>query len=387
MKNVTVLGGGIGGIEAAIALRKEGLDVTLVSDREYLYIWPVSIWIPTRQIEFEDVIIPLEELAKKHNFNLIIDSVKEIKTNTNSVVLENQTISYEYLVVSLGADKIKHPGIENTLSICGKPEDSLKLREKLDTLISQGEGKIAIGFGGNPKDPSATRGGPAYEVIFNIDHYLRRKGLRDNFELTFFAPMTNPGARMGENALVTMNQFFKRTNINTHFGKKIKEFSQDGIIFEDETKLDSDLTMFISAGTVKEELRNSDLPLTEAGFIKIDEHCQVEGLNNVYAIGDIANLEGPQWRSKQGHVAEVMARVTAQNIKASIQGSPKRHGYKEHLNILCIMDTGNGATYIYRDDHKERLVPLPVIGGWLKRGWRQYYRLSKLKKIPRIPGM
>ena len=47
MKRAIVLGGGIGGVEAAIELRKKGLEVELVSDRDYLFVYPLAIWIPT----------------------------------------------------------------------------------------------------------------------------------------------------------------------------------------------------------------------------------------------------------------------------------------------------------------------------------------------------
>ncbi len=53
-------------------------------------------------------------------------------------------------------------------------------------LVDRGFGKIAVGFGGNPKDSSAVRGGPAFEVLFNIHNMLKKRGLRDKFELTFF---------------------------------------------------------------------------------------------------------------------------------------------------------------------------------------------------------
>ncbi|CAI6143706.1 MAG: hypothetical protein SPLUMA1_SPLUMAMAG1_01467 [uncultured Sulfurimonas sp.] len=81
------------------------------------------------------------------------------------------------------------------MSICGKPEDSLTICDTLDALIEMGSGKIAMGFGGNPKDSSAVRGGPAFELLFNVHDILKKKGIRDNFELTFFAPMAKPGER------------------------------------------------------------------------------------------------------------------------------------------------------------------------------------------------
>ena len=82
-KNILVLGGGFAGLEAAIALAKERFfNVTLISNREYFYVYPISIWIPTRGNAFADVTVPLEKLAERRNFNLIIDEVVEIiKTN------------------------------------------------------------------------------------------------------------------------------------------------------------------------------------------------------------------------------------------------------------------------------------------------------------------
>ena len=56
MKNVLILGGGFAGIQTAIELQKsKKFEVTLVSDRDFLYIYPISIWIPVRHVEFEDV--------------------------------------------------------------------------------------------------------------------------------------------------------------------------------------------------------------------------------------------------------------------------------------------------------------------------------------------
>ncbi len=388
MKKVLILGGGFAGLEAAIFLRKENFDVTLVSNRDYFYIYPTSIWIPTGEATMEDVTIAFSELAKVHGFKFILDEVQAIKAKEHKVITKkNEFSDFDFLVVAIGAGKVQHKGSEHFLSICGEPEEAPKIKEKIDALIAKGGGKIAMGFGGNPKDSSAVRGGPAFEVLFNVHNHLKKLGIRDKFELTFFAPMEKPGARLGEQALKMMDIFFKKLNINKHFGKKIKEFVSDGIIFEDDSKLESDFTMFIPAGAGHKVFENSDLPLSEAGFIKVNEYNEVEGFENIYAIGDSVALEGPNWRAKQGHVAEVMARNTAFNIAAKVKGSNEKKSYKEHLNILCVMDSGDGAAFVYRDFKGGKMIPLPIIGHWLKKGWGWYCRNSKLNKIPRIPGM
>ena len=388
MKKVLILGGGFAGVQTAIELQKsKQFEVTLVSDRDYLFVYPISIWIPVRTNTFEDVKVPLAKIQKKYPFNLVIDKVARIQASNNQVICESQVLSYDYLVVAFGADKMQHKGINNTLTICGKPEQTLELRNRLDALIEKRKGKIAIGFGGNPKDKSAVRGGPAFELIFNIHHYLKKKGLRDNFELTMFAPMEQPGARMGKNAMKAIQSLFAKQNIQKRFGKKITEFVEDGVVFEDESKLEADLIMFIAGAKGSTILTDSDLPLSEAGFVKINNFNQVNEFQNVFAIGDAAAYEGPEWTARQGHIAEVMGRNAAHNILQIEKGTTNFKCYQEHLNILCIMDMGNGAAFVFRNDKKQIMIPMPVFGHWVKQVWGTYAKLTKLGKFPRIPGM
>lgn len=389
MKKVLVLGGGFAGVEAAIYLRKQKLDVTLVSDRDYFYIYPTSIWIPTGEVKKRDISVPLIDLSKKHGFKLIIDPVTSFEAKEKNVTLASGKIldEFEYIVLAMGQDKMRHKGIENTLSICGKPEEAEELKVRLDALIEKGSGKIAIGFGGNPKDTSAVRGGPAFEVLFNVNTMLKKKGIRDKFELTFFAPMAKPGQKMGEKALVMMDKMFGMTNINKKVGSKITEFEKDGIKFEDGTKVESDLVMFISAGTGHSILEASGLPLSEAKFVVTNEYNEIEGFDGIYAIGDSASLMGPEWRAKQGHVAEVMAKNIAHNIFQHMQSMDFKKSYIEHINILCVMDTGDGAAFVHRSNKGGMMIPLPVVGHWMKKGWGWYCKNSKLGRIPRIYGM
>ncbi len=389
MNRVLILGGGFAGLETAIYLRKQGIETTLVSDRDYFYIYPISIWIPTGDISRGDSSIPLKKLSKKHGFELIVDSVTKFEATDKRVTLASGKVidDFEYIVVAIGQDKIAFKGMENTLSICGKPEEAVELNRRLEELVKKGSGKIAMGFGGNPKDTSAVRGGPAFEVLFNVHNFLKKKGIRDKFELTFFAPMERPGQKMGDKALIMMDKMFGMTNIKKKVGSKIIEFEKDGIRFEDGTKLESDLTMFISAGTGHHILKESGLPISEAGFVITNEYNEVDGFDGIYVIGDSASLMGPNWRAKQGHVAEVMARNVAYNIFQKMQNINSKRSYLDHINILCVMDTGDGAAFVYRSDSSAKMIPMPIIGHWLKKGWGWYCKNSKLGKIPRIPGM
>ena len=90
MKKVLGLGGGFAGLQTAIELQKKGgFDITLFSDRDYLYLYPISIWVPVHMKEFNDVKVPLSKIQKKYPFQIIIDKVTEIHATEHQVVCVN----------------------------------------------------------------------------------------------------------------------------------------------------------------------------------------------------------------------------------------------------------------------------------------------------------
>lgn len=386
-KSALVLGGGFGGLESAIQLAKGGLDVTLVSNREYLFLYPTSIWVPTGESTMDDVKVDLADLAKRNGFEFRKGAVQSMDPKAKAAVVDGETLSADYLVVALGAAKTKPKGIEHTHTICGEPEATERFRDALQALVKAGKGRIAMGFGGNPNDPSAVRGGPGFEMMFNVDTWLRRLGLRERFELTFFAPMASPGARMGEKAVAAVGAMFAKLGIAQRYGKKIVGFESGAVLFEEGGRLEADLVMFIAAGDGHPILEASGLPVNAAGFVQIDSGCAVSGFEGVFAVGDSAALEGPEFRAKQGHVTEAMARVAAANIVAHARGRAERESYLPHVNILCVMDMGSGAAWVSRTEKKQTMVGMPVYGHWMKKGWGRYFKLSKKGMFPRLPGM
>jgi sulfide:quinone oxidoreductase len=398
LKRIVVIGGGIGGAEAAISLsrefrKKEGYQIDLISDKEDLFIYPLSIWIPVGKRTPMDISMPLGAIAKQRKFNFIHEKVARIVSKENKVITDKGEHSYDYLVIAIGADKLRPKGIEHTLSICGGPVEAVKIRERFFELVAKGSGTIACGFSGNPKDSTGVRGGPVFEVLFNIDTSLREKGIRQNFKLIFFSPSQEAGKRLGGPGLKALQTLFTERHVEPIFGKKISEFNADGILFEGDEQLQTDLTIFTPGMQGHPVFKNSDLPLTEAGFIFIndfcqakpaDENCHLNHIDNCYVIGDSSSFDGPEWRAKQGHLAEAMARVVAKNIALKESGKPQTETFSQHLNILCVMDLGNEAAFIYRDD-KRAISPIGTWAHWAKVAWEKYYKLNKKGKLPNAP--
>jgi sulfide:quinone oxidoreductase len=386
-QTILVAGGGFAGLEAAIHARKAGFETTLVSDRPYLCIYPTSIWVATGARATADVCLDLVDVARRHGFTFVEGAVEALSGARRAVTVGGTEHIADHLIVAIGGRPLRPKGVEHTHAIGGDPANAPRLWEALEALLATGTGRIAMGFGGNPKDSSAVRGGPVFELMFNVEHLLRQRGLRGSFELTFFAPMPSPGERMGKKAVAAVRKLMTKRGIAMRFGKKITSFAPGAVVFEDESRLDSDLIVFLPAGEGHPVLRASDLPQNEAGFVTTDEGGAVPGFPGVWAIGDSAALQGPDWRAKQGHLAEVMARVAVANITAAAAGRAERASYVPHVGITCLMDTGDGAALVHRTQKKERMVPLPVVGHWMKQGWGVYFKASKRRQVPRLPGM
>lgn len=384
--NVLVLGGGIGGTKAAIELRKvlkdlKDVKISLISDKDYLFIYPAAIWVPTSYVKIEDIKLPLKKIAKAHGFDFINEKVISVDIEKRSVTTEKNEYFFDYLVIALGSQKLKNiKGIENTLSICGSAEEILAIKERYEKLLEKGYGKIAFGFSANPKEPPAMRGGPIFEVMFNIDHHLRLKGLRDKFEITFFSPMKEAGKRLGEKALQKVQDLMLRRNIQAKLGSKIEEFGENYILFEDKDKIEADLIIFNPGIGPSKVLETIDLPKSEGGYLKVNYLAQSLKDERVYVVGDSASHEGPEWMAKQGHHAELMAKAAAFNIASSIKKLGKKKTFE--TDLLCIMDTGDKKAIFIMRKGKKAIAIEGTIPYYLKQLWEKAYKLTTLKKLP-----
>jgi len=59
-------------------------------------------------------------------------------------------------------------------------------------------------------------------------------------------------------------------------------------------------------------------------------------------------------------LAVIAGGVAAANVVAHSRGKPERESYLPHVNILCVMDMGNGAAWVSRTEEKQSMVSMPV---------------------------
>ncbi|MGB0127968.1 MAG: FAD-dependent oxidoreductase [Rhodocyclaceae bacterium] len=372
MKRISIIGAGFGALTAARSLRRldSQAEITLIAPAaEFIYL-PSLIWVPTGLRSGDDLRFSLTGMLRRHRLGFHAGRVSGLADGGRRVVTDQGEVTNDGLVIACGGRFIKKlPGIENALSICENIEGAQRLRDRLTALAS---GRLAFGFAGNPNDPSAVRGGPMFELLFGVESWLRRANRRDKFELTFFAPMAEPGKRLGEQAMRGLLAEMARRGIQTVLGSKLTGFETNRVNTEGGS-FEADLIAFMPGITGPAWAENAGLPLSPGGFFQADEFCRVQGAERVFVAGDAGSYPGPDWMPKQAHMADLQAKAAAANLLRVMDGQAPLARPKTEL--ACIVDTLDGGTLVYRTEARNLLFS----SRWLhyaKRFFEWYYLLQ-----------
>ncbi len=371
MSNITILGTGFAALTAVRTLRKQdpNVAITIVSPRKELVYLPSIIWIPAKLKRGDELRVDLTNFFNRMNVNFVQGEVASVSDGGRSVTLKDgQTLTNDGLIIASGGRFIKKlPGIEHVITPCEGIEAAERIRDRLDGMSG---GTIAIGFGGNPKEPAAMRGGPMFEFLFGIDTLLRKQGRRDKFELVFFNPAKEPGKRLGPQVPARIVALMEKRGIRTHLGHKMKGFEKNKVITEG-GEISADLILFMPGMTGPAWLAESDLPTSEGGLIKADEFARVEGLEKTYVAGDAGSFPGPEWQAKQAHAADIQAEAAANNLLAELNGA-RPHARIKH-ELICIIDTLTHGIFVKRTEKGTTLLPPCRLMHWAKMAFEWWY--------------
>lgn len=367
---IVILGAGFAALTAVRELRKRAPQarITLIAPKaEFVYL-PSLIWVPTGIRQGKDLILPLDTFFKDHGVEFIPGRVTGLKDGGRTVVTDQGEVTNDALLIATGGRFIKKlPGIEHALTLCEGVDSALAIKARLEKMDS---GRIALGFGGNPNEPSAMRGGPMFELLFGIDTWLRQQGKRDRIELTFFNAAAEPGKRLGEKAVSGLLSEMAKRRIDTHLGHKPLGFSEKGVDTEG-GHVNADLILFMPGLTGPAWAPDAGLPLSSGGFFKADAHCRVEGADKVFVAGDAGSFPGPDWLPKQAHMADLQAKAASENLLLALEGRPPVATPKPEL--ICIVDTVDSGILVYRDPKRSWLLPPSRVFHWAKRYFEGHY--------------
>jgi sulfide:quinone oxidoreductase len=367
---ITVLGAGFGALSTVRELRRRDgtARITLVAPRAELHYLPGIIWIPSGLRTRADLVVPLDNFLRRMDVDFHAAEVTGLDDGGRTVQTTQGDVANDALVIATGGRFLKKlPGIEHAITPCEGITAAERIRDRLREM--QG-GTIAVGFAGNPNEPTAVRGGPMFEFLFGIDEQLKREGRRERFEIVVFNPSTEPGNRLGPKAVKHLLGEMARRGIRTHLGHKLKRFEADKVVTEG-GEFAADLILFMPGMTGNAWFDATELPRSPGGLLQADAHCRIPGAERTYVVGDSGSFPGPDWMPKQAHMADLQAAAAAENLLADLQRKPSSATFK--VELICIVDAVDHGTLIWRTPERNWLLPSTRLFHWAKRGFEWNY--------------
>ena len=369
-RHIVVLGAGFAGLSTIRELRRHdpSVQITLVAPRPELHYLPGIIWIPSGLRRREDLVVPLDNFLQCQRVRFVSAEVTGLADGGRTVHTTAGDINSDGLVLATGGRFIKKlPGIEHVITPCEGITAAERIRDRLREMTG---GTIAVGFAGNPNEPSAVRGGPMFEFLFGIDEQLKREGRRKHFDLVFFNPSPEPGNRLGMKTVKHLLREMERRGIRTHLGYKLVRFEADRVVTEGGS-FAADLILFMPGMTGNAWFDATALPRSPGGLVQADAHCRVPGFERVVVVGDSGSFPGPDWMPKQAHMADLQAKAASANLLADLAGRPSSETFR--VELICIVDAIDQGTLVWRTPERNLLLPSTRLFHWAKRGFEWNY--------------
>lgn len=386
---VVVLGGSFAGLTAAFDLKrilKDEVDVTVVSRADKFWFIPSLIWVPFGRRRAEHISFDLRPALEPKGIRFYHEAATRILPDENRVETENRVLDYDYLIIATGPAYNFNliPGLGprdgHTQSVCNIHE-ALEAQQAWQTFLKD-PGPIVVGA-----TQLASCFGAAYEVVFNVEHALRRAKIRKRVpSITYitaepFLTHFGIGGMLGAKPMV--NAFFKFRGLSAVTNAVINEVHPDRVVLEDGREYPFKFAIIIPQFLGADVVRNSPGVGNDKGFVEVDDCYRHKTYRNIFAAGVAAVVPHPGPTPvpvgvpKTGYMSEVMARYAVKNIVADIRKSAPRPKPFETITPLCIMDAGDMevlivGTNMFPPRKFSALIPNPF-GDWSKVLFEKFY--------------
>ena len=329
-KRVVIVGGGFGGLRMANALRKTGMQVVLVDKNNFHQFPPLIYQVASSGIEPSSISFPFRKIFRKRkNFYFRMAEARSIFPEKKILQTSIGKIEYDYLVLAAGTTTNffgnKHleeeampmktlpeaMGLRNALlsnlerSITCATEQE---RNELQNIVIVGGGATGVEIAG---------------VLSEMKRYVLPADYpdMDSSQLNIF--LIEAAGRllggMSPESSAAAEQFLRNMGVNVCLHKKVTDYRDHKVIFEDGMEIPTRTFIWVSGvkavgiGNIPSEC------MGRGGRLKVDAYNRVEGLEDVFAIGDqcimTADKDYPNGHPQLAQVAIQQGKLLAENLK------------------------------------------------------------------------
>jgi sulfide:quinone oxidoreductase len=340
-KTILVLGGGVGGVVTANALRdrlSSDHRVVVVDKRSEHIFTPSLVWLMVGWRESEQLTKDLRRLLRP-GIDVVKAEVYAIDPDRNKVLAGGEELNYDYMVLALGADLAPEamPGYVEAAHNFYDLEGAAGLWLALQNFTG---GSVAVVVSAMPyKCPAAP-----YEAAMLIEDALRRRDIRDRCQIQVFTPEPQPMLVAGMDMGVAVVGMMAAKGIGYHPNLPLDHIDPVGkkLVFSNGRKEHFDFLAAVPPHRPPPAVKESPLA-NEAGWVPVDKHTLQTRFENVYAIGDVAaiTLSNGLPLPKAGTFANAEGETVAARIVDEIAGVEPRGEY-DGVGY-CWIESGSGS--------------------------------------------
>jgi NADH dehydrogenase len=327
-ERVVVAGAGFGGLAAARALARTGMQVTLIDRHLYATFQPLLYQVATAGLASSDVAYPVRAAARRYHAAFRHGGLAGIDPAARQVTLtDGSTLGYDYLILATGVTAAYHgiPGAaEHTLGLYTRA-DAIILRDRLMRALDQmsragRRGDVAVTIiGGGPTGVELAgtladlRTITLPALFGDIDSARVHIRLLDRGP-ALLAPF-RPGLREYARRELTAR------GVEVRLGAAITGITRDHVLLADGTALASDITVWAAGVAAPDAAAGWGLPQAGGGRIRTGADLRVAGQERIFAVGDIALVDGEPL-PQLAQPALQMGRHAAGQVRRLVRGQP-----------------------------------------------------------------
>nr|WP_106607061.1 selenide, water dikinase SelD [Shimia abyssi] len=324
-----------GGHSHALVLRKWGMNplpgvrLTLINPGPTA---PYSGMLPGHiagHYTRDELDIDLVKLARFAGARLIMAPAQAIDPKAKTITVKGRgEIGYDVAAIDIGIHA-EMPGIDgfSAHAIGAKPLDIYASRWA--TFLEQAASGAAA-----PKVAVIGGGVAGSELALAMAFALKKRGVEPRVTVIEAGPEITARTKAAERHL---RSAMKRWGVTALTNTRVKRISAEAVHLGDGQSVESHFTVGAAGAFAHGWLAECDLPMTEDGFVRVNECLQVLGHEDLFASGDCAHM-GETPRPKAGVFAVRSAPVLAENLRAVLMGAPVRpfRPQQDYLKLISL---------------------------------------------------
>lgn len=331
-KKIVVVGGGFAGLEFVKTLgNSPSYDITLVDCNNYNFFAPLIYQVSTGFMEPSAISYPFRKIFRKFkNVRFRLGALKSVVSKENKIILSNGTIYYDILILSTGTETnfFGNKNIaENSLPM-KTISDALSLRNVILTrfdratrVSNSAERKkyltfVIAGAGPTGVELSGILSETKNSIIMKDYPELNKKDLG---EISLIDGEESVLSSMSEGASNYTEKKLSQLGVRLIMNTKVDDFDGETVFLSNGDKIESKNLIWAAGVSAKSFPGFTEDSYGAGKRLKTDAYNKVKGYTNIFALGDIAQVEGddayPKGHPQVAQPAIQQAKNLAKNFK------------------------------------------------------------------------